>query len=69
MKKGKEKLEIPDNLVIVEVNRGLVEGVYTNINGLNVHILDKDLDVVCEKTKAYNETLAKAAKQLKKVSF
>lgn len=66
MNKSKTNLETTD-VVIIEVNRGMVENVYTNIQNLNIYVLDKDLDVVGDDMNQYNKSLSEIAKDLIKI--
>ena len=68
MSKNKKGLEVPKNLVVVEVNRGLVENIYTDIQGLDVYVLDRDLAIVSEDVTEYNEALKQIVKKLNKVT-
>ena len=62
MSKNKKGLKVPKNLVVVEVDRGLVENIYTDIQGLDVYVLDRDLAIVSEDVTEYNEALKQIVK-------
>jgi|LSQX01.3.fsa_nt_gb hypothetical protein len=68
MSKNKKGLKVPKNLVVVEVDRGLVENIYTDIQGLDVYVLDRDLAIVSEDVTEYNEALKQIVKKLNKVT-
>jgi hypothetical protein len=68
MSKNKKGLKVPKNLVVVEVDRGLVENIYTDIQGLDVYVLDRDLAIVSEDVTEYNEALKQIVKKLNKIT-
>ena len=68
MSKNKKGLKVPKNLVVVEVDRGLVENIYTDIQGLDVYVLDRDLAIFSEDVTEYNEALKQIVKKLNKVT-
>jgi hypothetical protein len=55
------------NIAIVEIKGGLVANVYTNIENLEIHVLDRDVeeDDIVE----YNSKLESVAKKLKKADI
>ena len=68
MSKNKKGLKVPKNLVVVEVDRGLVENIYTDIQGLDVYVLYRDLAIFSEDVTEYNEALKQIVKKLNKVT-
>jgi|LSQX01.2.fsa_nt_gb hypothetical protein len=55
-----------ENIAIVEIERGLVTNVYTNVENLKVHVLDRDIEMCEDDIIEHNKRLEAVAKNLKK---